>query len=62
MLNASDDITVMMHAVQEAGGRASYAVVGASNPAPHHNRRFDLDEAALPLAVDWLVAAVRAGM
>ncbi|HIZ35752.1 MAG TPA: amidohydrolase [Candidatus Ruania gallistercoris] len=62
VMNASDDITVMMHAVQEAGGRVSYAVVGASNPAPHHNRRFDLDEAALPLAVDWLVAAVRAGM
>ncbi len=62
VMNASDDITVMMHAVQEAGGRGTYAVVGASNPAPHHNRRFDVDEAALPLAVDWLEAAVRMGM
>ena len=62
VMNASDDITVMMHTVQEAGGRGTFAVVGASNPAPHHHRRFDVDEAALPLAVGWLEAAVRAGM
>lgn len=62
VMNASDDITVMMHAVQEAGGRATFAIVGASNPAPHHTRRFDVDEAALPLAVGWLEASVRAGM
>lgn len=62
VMNASDDVTVMMHAVQEAGGRATFAVVGASNPAPHHNRLFDVDEAALSLAVGWLEAAVRTGM
>lgn len=62
VMNASDDITVMMHAVQEAGGRATYAIVGADNPARHHNRSFDVDEAALPLAVQWLEAGVRAGL
>jgi metal-dependent amidase/aminoacylase/carboxypeptidase family protein len=46
-------------AVQEQGGTATYLVVGASNPAPHHSPEFDIDEACLEIAVDTLERAVR---
>jgi aminobenzoyl-glutamate utilization protein A len=56
---ASDDATFLMRAVQGNGGRATYLVVGASSPAPHHNPEFDLDEACLDIAVDTLEHAIR---
>ncbi|GAA4219703.1 amidohydrolase [Actinocatenispora rupis] len=60
-MTASDDATVLMAAVQDHGGRAGYLLVGAGNPAPHHHSRFDIDERALPLAVDLLDHLVRDG-
>jgi aminobenzoyl-glutamate utilization protein A len=50
----SDDAHLLIRAVQEAGGVGTYVFVGASNPAPHHHRRFDVDENALVIAVDLL--------
>ncbi|MGH3390965.1 MAG: amidohydrolase [Actinomadura sp.] len=58
-LGASDDATFLMRAVQEQGGRATYLVVGASNPAPHHSPEFDIDESCLDIAVETLVRSVR---
>jgi aminobenzoyl-glutamate utilization protein A len=55
----SDDAHLLIHAVQEAGGTGTYVMVGASNPAPHHHPRFDVDEAALDIAVDLLERIVR---
>jgi aminobenzoyl-glutamate utilization protein A len=55
----SDDATLFMNAVQEAGGIATYGLVGADNPAPHHSPRFDIDERSLPLAVDLLDRLIR---
>jgi aminobenzoyl-glutamate utilization protein A len=55
----SDDATAFMRRVQERGGVAGYFGIGASSPAPHHSGTFDLDEAALPLAVDLLESLVR---
>ena len=43
-LGASDDATFLMRAVQGQGGAATYLVVGASNPAPHHSPEFDIDD------------------
>ncbi len=55
----SDDATWLMRAVQDAGGTATYLVVGCSSPAPHHNPEFDLDERCLPIAADVLDAVAR---
>ncbi|MCG5213058.1 amidohydrolase [Streptosporangium sp. KLBMP 9127] len=56
---ASDDATLLMRAVQANGGTATYVVVGASSPAPHHSPEFDIDEACLGIAADVLERAVR---
>jgi aminobenzoyl-glutamate utilization protein A len=58
-LGGSEDATRLMLAVQANGGEASYVGVGASNPAGHHTARFDIDEDAIPFAVDVLTDAVR---
>jgi aminobenzoyl-glutamate utilization protein A len=58
-MSASDDITLLMQEVQDRGGTATFAVAGASSPAPHHHPLFDIDERCLPLAADWLEAALR---
>ncbi|WP_115944474.1 amidohydrolase [Amycolatopsis thermalba] len=58
-MGGSDDASLFAEAVQRAGGLATYTVVGGGNPAPHHNPYFDVDEAALPVAVDVLEALVR---
>lgn len=57
----SDDATAFMRRVQQHGGTAAYFGIGAGSPAPHHSGRFDIDEDALPIAVDLLESAVRAG-
>ncbi|WP_344588410.1 amidohydrolase [Actinomadura vinacea] len=56
---ASDDATFLMRAVQERGGEATYLVVGASSPAPHHSPGFDIDEACLAIAADVVERAIR---
>ncbi|WP_433463578.1 amidohydrolase [Spirillospora sp. CA-128828] len=56
---ASDDATLMMREVQAHGGTATYVVVGASSPAPHHSPGFDIDESCLGMAADVLERAVR---
>lgn len=59
-IGASDDATLLMRAVQERGGEATYVGFGASSPAPHHSPEFDIDETALPIAVTTLERAIRA--
>lgn len=61
-MSASDDVTLFMADVQSRGGLATFALVGASSPAPHHHPRFDIEEDALHVATDWLEAVVRAGL
>jgi len=61
-MSASDDVTLFMGDVQSRGGLATLALVGASSPVPHHHPSFDVDERALPLAVEWLERAVRSGL
>jgi aminobenzoyl-glutamate utilization protein A len=60
--HASDDASLLMRAVQAQGGTATYAAVGADNPAPHHSSLFDIDESALPFAVDLLDRLIAAGV
>jgi aminobenzoyl-glutamate utilization protein A len=60
-LRASDDASLMMEAVQAAGGTAGYLLVGSTGRGAHHAPDFDLDEAALLPAVDLLEAVLRAG-
>ncbi|MFI5614366.1 amidohydrolase [Amycolatopsis sp. NPDC051903] len=57
----SDDATAFMRRVQENGGAGCYFGIGADSPAPHHASRFDVDEAALPVAVAVLERVFRAG-
>jgi aminobenzoyl-glutamate utilization protein A len=59
-LGGSEDATRLMRAVQRNGGEATYVGVGASNPGGHHTARFDVDERAIPLAVDVLSDAILA--
>jgi aminobenzoyl-glutamate utilization protein A len=59
VLSASDDASLLAAEVQRAGGLSSYLLVGSGNPAPHHHPRFDIDEASLPIALDWLTDIVR---
>ena len=56
---ASDDAMALLRRVQQRGGVGGYFGIGANSPAPHHAQRFDLDEAALPIAVDLLEKLLR---
>ncbi|MFC0673197.1 amidohydrolase [Brachybacterium hainanense] len=58
---ASDDLSLWAEAVQARGGQSTYAVVGASSPAPHHHSLFDLDESCLPVALAWMERIIRSG-
>lgn len=58
-IGASDDATLLMRAVAEQGGAATYIGFGASSPAPHHSPEFDIDESSLPIAVATLENVVR---
>jgi aminobenzoyl-glutamate utilization protein A len=53
-VNASEDAGFLMERVQRHGGLATYMILGADITAPHHSSDFDLDERALPLAVELL--------
>lgn len=46
-LGASEDVSYMLRAVEEAGGKALYFVFGAERTAPHHSSNFDFSEEAL---------------
>ncbi len=61
-MTASDDVTLFMADVQDRDGLATLALVGGSSPAPHHHPRFDVDERALGIAVDWLDKTIREGI
>jgi aminobenzoyl-glutamate utilization protein A len=58
-LGGSDDASLFAQQVQRRGGLATYMLVGGGNRAPHHHPAFDIDEAAIPVAVDMLEALVR---
>ncbi len=60
-MGGSDDASLFLAEVQRQGGVGSYVLVGADNPAPHHNPAFDVDERALAHGVDLLEALVREG-
>lgn len=45
--SGSEDATYLMARVQEHGGKAAYMCLGADIAAPHHNNKFNFDEAAL---------------
>jgi aminobenzoyl-glutamate utilization protein A len=60
-MGGSDDASLFLAEVQRTGGTGSYVMVGADNPAPHHNPAFDVDEAALGFSVDLLESLVRSG-
>lgn len=55
----SDDAHLMIREVQKNGGTGTYIMVGAANPAPHHNPRFDIDEEAMSIALDLLESLFR---
>ncbi|WP_411348762.1 amidohydrolase [Paenibacillus sp. WLX2291] len=48
----SEDASYMVRRVQEHGGKATYMIVGASNPVPHHHPRFDIEEESLHIGID----------
>ncbi|TKX74152.1 amidohydrolase [Halorubrum sp. GN11_10-6_MGM] len=56
---ASEDATFLMERVQEAGGLATYLIVGTDHPTSHHTPTFDVDERSIRHGVDVLVGAVR---
>lgn len=58
-MSASDDVSLFMRHVQERGGVATFVVVGASSPAPHHAPTFDIDEESLDIAIRLLETLVR---
>lgn len=50
-LGGSEDISFMMHRVQEKGGKATYMMLGTTTAAGHHNEGFDFEESVLFLGV-----------
>ena len=46
-LGGSEDVSWMMRAVQQHGGKAVYFVLGSDIAAGHHNEFFDVDERVL---------------
>ena len=55
----SDDVTLMIRAVQAAGGLGAYAAMGVNSPGTHHSPTFDLDESVLTTAVDLFERLIR---
>lgn len=54
----SEDASYLIRRVQERGGTATYLGVGASNPDGHHTAYFDVDEAAIDVAVEVIEATI----
>ncbi len=57
-VGGTDDASVMMNKVQANGGIATYVGIGTDTTQPLHNAEFDLDEEAIPAAIEMLVHAV----
>jgi aminobenzoyl-glutamate utilization protein A len=53
-IGGSEDCTYLMERVQQHGGLAAYVMVGTALAAGHHDFRFDIDEAVLPLAASLM--------
>ena len=51
---AAEDFTVLLEAIQQAGGQGAYIQLGAERAAGHHTDRFDFDESALPSGLELL--------
>ena len=49
---ACEDFAHFMHAVQKAGGKSGYLMIGTKLAAGHHNGAFDFDESALLSGTD----------
>lgn len=58
LLGGSEDFTWMMERVQQQGGKAAYMMIGSTIAAPHHDSRFDIDEASLPIGVEVITRTV----
>lgn len=56
----SDDVCTFMQAVQEQGGKATYAMLGSSLPAGHHQPDFDFEEDLLQPAAELFAQAALA--
>lgn len=51
VFGASEDVTVLMRHVEDAGGEALHLMIGARLAAAHHSGSFDFDESALELGL-----------
>jgi len=60
--SGSEDASWLLERVREGGGDGTYIAFGSSSPSGHHSSTFDLDEAALPMAVELLEGVARAGV
>ncbi|MFB6113715.1 MAG: amidohydrolase [Halodesulfurarchaeum sp.] len=58
-VGASEDVTYLMQAVKERGGKASFVAIGTDYPSGHHTPRFDVDEDSLPIGVGVLSGMAR---
>jgi aminobenzoyl-glutamate utilization protein A len=56
--SGSDDFTYMLDAVQKAGGKGSYCLVGSPLKAGHHNDKFDYDEEVIPRGAEITARAI----
>jgi aminobenzoyl-glutamate utilization protein A len=54
----SEDGTYLMQQVQDAGGLASYLIVGTDHPTSHHTPTFDVDEASLDIGATLLAETI----
>ena len=51
---ASEDVTYLMRAVKDNGGKATYVGIGSDSPSGHHTPTFDVDEDCLLIGVSVL--------
>lgn len=59
VFGASEDVTLMLRHVEDAGGRALHLMIGARLASAHHSNDFDFDEAALGLGLSAFEALIR---
>lgn len=57
-VGGTDDASVMMNKVQEHGGIATYLGIGTNTTNVLHHPEFDLDEEAIPAAIEMLTHAL----
>lgn len=60
--SGSEDASWLLERVRENGGDGTYVAFGSTSPSGHHSSTFDLDEEALPMAVDLLERVARTGV